>query len=479
MFDSLGEFIDAAAQIGEAQTIDGARLDDDVGCLTELVAERNGPMLVFDKFAGHQPGFRICANALRTPRRLALALGLPLDAHKVEMVRLWKERKKTLSAIPPRVVSDGPVFEFVQRGDDVDLTSFPAPLWHSRDGGRYIGTGDMVAVRDPDEGWINVGVYRGMVQDKRRLSLWINSMHHGRIIIERYWARGQAAPVAVVLGCDPLTWMQASMSPPFGVSEYSMAGAYRGAPVDVVNLPDTGLPVPANAEIVLEGEIPPLSEENAYEGPFGEWPGYYAHQGYGPVVRIKNIYHRKNPILLGQPPLRPIGGKNSLGVPTIAVQGWEHLERSGVTDVVGVWAFSSQLLFVTALKQRYAGHAQQALITMAGFRHGDMKTYFVTVDDDIDPSNLEEVVWAMSTRVDPATAVNIVRGGWASGLDPRLSPEQRERGDLTVGRMLINACKPFHWRDQFPVSNVFTPEERRAVEHRWADLLNKIGSANA
>jgi UbiD family decarboxylase len=473
---SLGDFIDVAAAAGEVQRIDGADLECDVGGLTELFAERKGPLLLFDRFAGYPDGFRICANALRTPRRMALALGFPPDAHPIELVRLWKERKKSLGAIPPALVADGPVLSCVQRGADVDLGAFPAPLWHSGDGGRYIGTGDMVVTRDPDGGWVNIGVYRGMIQGPDRLSLWINPQKHGRIIVEKYWQRGQAAPVAVVLGCDPLTWMTASMSPPFGSSEYELAGAYRSAPVEVVELPHTRLPVPAHAEIVIEGEIPPLSEESAYEGPFGEWPGYYSHQGDEPVVRIANIYHRPNPILLGMAPLRPLGDGSPVGIPTITVQLWEHLERSGVTDVAGVWAFGNQLLIVCALRQRYAGHAKQALMAMSGFRHGDMKRYFVTVDDDIDPANLEEVIWAISTRADPATSIDIVRGGWAGGVDPLLSPEQRRTGDMTIGRMLIDACKPWTWRDAFPRSNVFSPAERRAIEERWHDLLASAGT---
>ena len=397
------------------------------------------------------------------------------NSHPVELVKLWKERRKKLDIVAPRVVSDGPIFECVQRGDNVDLNSFPAPLWHSSDGGRYIGTGDMVVLRHPDQDWINVGVYRGMVQSRDRLSLWITgAMKHGRIIVERYWERGQAAPVAIVLGCDPLTWMTASMSPPFGTSEYGIAGAYREQPLAVVNLANSGLPVPANAEIVIEGEIPPYSEENAHEGPFGEWPGYYTHHGREPVVRIKSIYHRANPIVFGMPPLRPLKNCNHIGVPTITPQIWEHLERGGVTDVVGVWAFSTQLLLVVSLRQRYAGHAQQALLTMAGFRQGDMKAFYVAVDDDIDPSNLEEVIWAMSTRTDPATSIEIIRGGFTGGTDPRLSPEQRSCGNLTMGRVLIDACKPFNWRDQFPRSNVFSAEERRAVEERWRNLLDRL-----
>jgi UbiD family decarboxylase len=149
------------------------------------------------------------------------------------------------------------------------------------------------------------------------------------------------------------------------------------------------------------------------------------------------------------------------------------LERSGISDVTGVWGFFNGLITVIALRQRYAGHAKQALITAAGFRQGDMKTYYVTVDEDIDPTNLNEVLWAMCTRVDPATSIDILHDAWTADLDPRVSPARREAGDLTVGRMLINACRPSTWRDQFPKSNVFSFEERKLVETKWRDLLEK------
>src|SRR5204862_1027194 len=122
---------------------------------------------------------------------------------------------------------------------------------------------------------------------------------------------------------------------------------------------------------------------------------------------------------------------------TISVHCGEHLERYVDTDVEGVLGFYNGLLTVVPLRQRYAGHAKQALITAAGFRHGDMKTYYVTVDEDIDPTNQEEVLWAMCTRVDPARTVDIIHDAWTADLDPRLSPERRAAGDLTVGRMLI------------------------------------------
>ena len=470
-FESMDDFIKAADQVGEVLHVEGADLELDVGGLTELTAEKNGPMVVFDKFAGYPAGFRVAANANRTLRRFALAMGLPLDIHPLDLLRRWRDKRADSKPIPARVVKDGPVLANVQQGDAVDIENFPAPRWHPGDGGRYIGTQDMVIVRDPELGWVNMGCYRAMVQRRDRVSLWINPQKHGRILAQKYWRDGKAAPVAVVFGCEPVTWMTASMSPPFGTSEYELAGAYRGSPVDVIELPLTKLPVPAHAEIVIEGEIPPESEETAIEGPFGEWPGYYTHQGPEAVVRIKSIYYRDNPIIAGAPPLRPINWSNF----TNYVHLWEHLERSGITDINGVWGFYNGLLTVVSLKQRYAGHAKQALITATGFRHGDMKTYYVTVDDDIDPTNQEEVLWAMCTRVDPTTAVDVVRDAWTADLDPRVSPTRRAQGDLTVGRMLINACKPFAWREQFAKTNVFGAEDRQKLQAKWGDLLATIG----
>ncbi len=359
-FESLGDFIKAAEAVGEVQYVEGADLELDVGGLTELTAERGGPMLVFDKFAGYPAGYRVCANANRTLRRFALAMDLPIDIHPLELLRRWRDKRAGSVPISAKVVKDGPVLANMQQGDDVNIESFPAPRWHPGDGGRYIGTQDMVIVRDPEQGWVNMGCYRAMIQRRDRISLWINPQKHGRILAQKYWQQGKAAPVAVVFGCEPVTWMTASMSPPFGTSEYELAGAYRGSPVDVVELPLTKLPVPAQAEIVVEGVIPPESEETAIEGPFGEWPGYYTHQGPEAVVRIQRIYYRDNPIIAGAPPLRPINWSNF----TNYVHLWEHLERSGITDVAGVWGFYNGLLTVVSLKPALCRPRQ------AGVDHG-------------------------------------------------------------------------------------------------------------
>src|SRR5688572_1709313 len=152
-FESLGDFIKAADAVGEVQFVEGADLEIDVGGLTELTAEKSGPMLVFDKFAGYPAGHRVCANANRTIRRFALAMDLPLDIHPLELLRRWRDKRAGSVPLSAKVVQDGPVLANVQQGDGVNIESFPAPRWHPGDGGRYIGTQDMVIVRDPEQGW--------------------------------------------------------------------------------------------------------------------------------------------------------------------------------------------------------------------------------------------------------------------------------------------------------------------------------------
>ncbi len=464
-FRDLREFIAAAEAVGDLQLIKGAHWDLEIGCITEIMAEQEGPFPLFDAVPGYPEGFRIVTNFLGTPGRFARALGLPSDLPKLEILKAWREKSRRLEYLAPVEVESGPVLENIRDGDEVDLESFPAPKWHESDGGRYIGTADMVIVRDPQSGWVNAGAYRACIQGKKRLSLWVLEHHHGRQIMRRYWEQGRSCPVAIVLGCEPAIWMAATIAVKAGISEYDYAGGLRGAPVEVIRARQSGLPVPAFAEIVLEGEIPPLEEESVLEGPFGEWPGYYTHTGQECVVRVKRIMHRNEPILLGNPPLLPITER--YGIPLFAGRVWEHLENSGVSDIRGVWGHCHTLMIVISLKQKYTGHAMHALTATAGLQAGSsMYRYVVAVDDDIDPSDLKQVLWAMTTRVDPCESVQILRS-WTSDLDPRVPPEKRAKGDYTAGRMLIDACRPFTWKDQFPVSNRFGPAMRKKVWDKW------------
>jgi UbiD family decarboxylase len=470
-FSDLRAFIAAANALGEVKAIDGAHWNLEIGCLTELMAERDGPLLLFDAIAGYPKGFRIATNVIATARRLALALGLPTDSPKLETLRLWREKTRALKPFPPAEVSSGPLTENILEGSRIDVAIFPAPKWHEHDGGRYIGTGDMVITRDPDSGWINVGTYRACVVGKDRVTLWIIDHKHGKQIARKYWQGKRPCPVAIVLGCEPATWMAAPSAAKAGISEYDYAGALRGEPLAVIRTPVHGLPVPATSEIVLEGEIPPPEEESEMEGPFGEWPGYYTHSGKECVVRIKRILHRNDPILLGNPPLLPITER--YGIPLFAARIWDHLEQSGVTGIQGIWCHCHTLMVVVSLKQSYSGHALHALTAIAGMQTGaSMYRYYVAVDDDIDPVDLKQVIWAMCTRVDPGESIQVLKS-WTSDLDPRLSPEKRDKGDFTMSRMLIDACKPFFWRDRFPPANKFSPETRKEIWEKWMAQLQR------
>ena len=148
--------------------------------------------------------------------------------------------------------------ENVIEGDAVDVTRFPTPVWHDRDEGRrYIGTGSFNVTRDPDEDWVNAGTYRVMIHDAKRLGFYISPGKHGRIHRDKYQALNKPMPVCIVIGGDPLTFLMACTEVPYGICEYEIAGAYRGRPQKVVLGKHTGLPYPANAEIVIEGFVQP------------------------------------------------------------------------------------------------------------------------------------------------------------------------------------------------------------------------------
>ena len=217
------------------------------------------------------------------------------------------------------------------------MTIFPTPHWHELDGGRYIGTADCVITGEPEEGgWVNVGIYRVQVHDKNTLGLYVSPGHHARIMREKYWEKGKSCPVVVTFGQDPLLFLVAGQSMPYGMSEFDYCGGLRGAPIDVIRGEVTGLPIPATAEIAIEGEVPPPQEQMQMEGPFGEWPGYYAHgAAKEPVIRVKRVYYRNDPILCGAPPLKP--PYVTFGVPIGAAAIWNYLEKADVPDIKGVW----------------------------------------------------------------------------------------------------------------------------------------------
>jgi UbiD family decarboxylase len=365
--------------------------------------------------------------------------------------------------------TDVPALENSRRGGDVDLTRLPAPLWHSKDGGPYIGTGSIVIMRDPDGGWINASIYRIQVHDRNRVTVQFDhGGRHGAIIAKKYWDQGKNCPVAVVNGQDPALFIAGFEYLPAGQSEYAFAGAIKGAPIEIIAGPQSGLPLPAHAEIIFEGHLLPTSQTTLPEGPFGEFTGYYAADARpGPVMEVTATYHRDDPILLGSPPMKP--PRFHFGVPFRAATIWQNLEAGGVTDVVGAWQHVSQLMTVVAIRQRYDGHAKRAGLIAAA--HSYMARVIVVVDDDIDPSNLADVMWAVTTRCEPSEQVDIVRNAWSSALDPRISPDDKARGITAHSKLILEACRPFAWIDKFPPASALALDEAREIETKWSGVL--------
>ncbi|MBV8490139.1 MAG: UbiD family decarboxylase, partial [Candidatus Eremiobacteraeota bacterium] len=363
----LREFLRAAEAAGEVQRVDGASADDEIGVLFDLSnMHRYPPVLLFENIPGYDPRFRILSN-VRTSKLLVGDLTL-------EAVKAYRKRPKEKSTpIPPQVVENGPVLENVVEGAAIDLRRYPAPKWHPNDGGRYIGTECLVIMRDPETGWVNAGTYRVMVHDERTLGIFIDTGKHGDFIRRKYWAKGEPCPVVVTVGQAPILGIAGATATSMGESELALAGGRIGAPIRVVHGRATGLPIPADAELAFEGFMPPLDREARAEGPFGEWPGYYASESRPePVVHVQTVYHRDDPLIIGQPPLTPVHPGQQIKVSRMAAL-WDALEATGVPGITGVWKLpggGSRFIDVISLKQQYAGHAKMAGLVAAGCRAG-------------------------------------------------------------------------------------------------------------
>ena len=478
-YPDLRSFIELVKEAGEYVEIEDADWDLEIGALTEASSEflADPPMLMFDKVKGHAPGYRVASLTVGSRKRAAISMGFPLDKSKLELVRLHSRKIKGVEPMAPKVVADGPVMENIMGEggrNTLDILQFPSLRSHTHDGGRYIGTGDSLINRDPESGYVNLGTYRMQVHGPDLLGLWMSPGQQGRQICQRYWDQGKACPVVAVFGGDPLVFQASHIKFPWGHSELDYVGGLRGTPLEVVEGPITGLPIPAYSEVAMEGEVPPPEEQAHEEGPFGEWPGYYTGgtRGTGelqPVIRIKAIYHRNDPILMNQAPQWP--GAPTHGVAQRAGLLWDQMEAAGIPGVEGVY-FHSGYLIVVAIKQQYAGHANQAghgaMTCAAGARNG---RYVVVVDEDIDPTNLKEVVWAMQTRVDPATDIEVVKNCWSTPLDPRMPPENRAIKDHTNNRAIFYAVRPWTWREDFPLVNRVERPRLRAVMDKYRDIL--------
>ncbi len=480
-FDDLREFVKKVDEIGELKKVLGADAETEIGSITEIVAwSPEHPMILFDEITGFPKGYRIVVHTYNSYKRAQLLYGFPDGMQGKELITWWKEALNSYEPVPPTEVKTGPVMENVQEGDEVNLLQFPAPMWHQEDAGPYLATGSASVLRDPDTAELNIGCYRGMLYDRNTLGHHLAGGHDGQVIRDKYFERGESCPIVVSLGNDPSFLLVAAENLRYKQSELEYGGFLRGAPYEVMRGPITGLPFPATAEVVLEGEIVhPDVEPKRIEGPWGEGLGYYAAGFPQPPIRVKATYHRNNPMLIGEPTLR-FKERGLAGGFARAARRWHMLEHSGLQGIQGVSQIGPVL--VISIKQQYSGHAMRvADYAMTGLADRPPR-YLVLVDEDIDPTNRSLVMWAINTRVDPATQVHIQRDRWCNAVNPAgLTPEKRTIEDYTLGTMIIDACKPYrlraHWDKMFKLSDI-NEELRQKTAEKWKDVLGPFITAS-
>ncbi len=471
----LRAWLERTEASGDLLRLKGVDASLEIGAASQVNYRRNRPRaLLFDDIPGHPKGMRVLTSSLSSSYLMGAGLGLGeglSDRDLVEALRgkpaQWTAQAKDFAAV---FVEDGPIFEHRLTGDDINFTNFPCPVWHEADGGAYIGTGCAVVTVDPDNGVPNLGAYRIQVQDAgRSVTVNIEAGKHGFQHLKRWFAKEGRAPIAASLGHHPVLLVVAGTEVPTGISEYDYAGAILAAPVPVVAAPVTGLPLPAESELAFEGWVYP--ERTRPEGPFGEWTGYYSG-GTAEVlcVDVAAIYHRSDPINLGAPPGKPPHDYSYMRSVMKSAMATDALIATGLAGVSGVWcheAGGGRSIIAVALEQRYAGHSRQAGYLAA--QHpatAYMNRLVITVDSDVDPRDLHEVMWAVSTRCDPAIDVDIMRRSWGSRVDPLGRP-----GEVSYNsRLLIDACRPFERLGDFPAVAEANTESLDLVRRRWPEL---------
>ncbi len=425
-YRDLREFIQQLEAQGELKRITTA-VDPKLE-MTEIadrVLRAEGPALLFENPKGSSTP--VLANLFGTPRRVALGMGQESVEALREVGRLlaylkepeppkgfrdafekWPVLKNVLN-MSPKVRRNAPCQEVVLEGDQVDLSQWPIQTCWPGDAGPLITWG-LTVTRGPDKERQNLGIYRQQVIGRNRVIMrWL--AHRGGALDFRDWQKkhpGQPFPIAVVLGADPATILGAVTPVPDTLSEYAFAGLLRGGKTEVTKCVGSDLQVPAYAEIVLEGHLHP--DDMAEEGPFGDHTGYYNEVDRFPVFTIDRITHRTNPIYhstyTGKPPDEPavLGvALNEVFVPILQKQFPE------IVDFYLPPEGCSYRMAIISIRKQYPGHAKRVMLGIWSFLRQFMYTKFVVVtDEDVNIRDCKEVIWAITTRMDPSRDTTLI-----------------------------------------------------------------------
>ena len=466
----LRDFINLCEKEGELKRIKTeVDWNLELSHVAKINEERKGPALLFENVKDYS--IPVLTSAFTTPKRLAICLGMPRDYSMCDMAREWM-KLTTKKLIPPNEVKDGPVLEVVKEGDDVNLYDFPAPKFYPLDGGRFIGTAVFLITKDPDTGWVNLGTYRMQILDEKSCGVQIIKGKHADFHMKKYQKLGKPMPACAVIGCDPILFLVGSTLVPAEVCEYDIAGALRGEPIDVVISDLTGLPIPATAEIVLEGEIDPNPESWRPEGPFGEYTGYYSGKKQEefpkPWLNVKRILMRKDPIFWATTVGKPVTDTHMIQSLNRTATLWMELENMKVPGIKSVYIppeSTGRFWAIVSVEQKYPGHSMHvgtAVISTTTGHYG-MKGVIV-VDHDIPADDWDRVMWAMSVRYDPKRSTQIINRGRSTPLDPALPIDARE----ICSRIIMDCTLPYEWEKK-PIEIFLDEDMKKKVLERWKE----------
>ena len=462
------QFIEALGRSGDLTLVEEeVDWDLELGAVGRLACEKGAPALWFKRITDY-PDWTAFVNPLATWRRVAIALGLSAESSTREIYSEYEKRESQL--IPPVTVRDGACHEIVMRGDEVDLFSLPAPMLHEGDGGRYLGTWDLVVSRDPSTMWVNWGIYRFMVYGSRYLTGFPRPTSHlGKVFLDHYVPFGRPMPIAIVIGADPLCHVAASATYQLGGDEASLAGGLRGAPVKVVRCETSDLLVPAGAEVVIEAQV--LPDRVALEGPYGEYPGYRTGEmGNGILCRVDAVTHRRHPILT----VDATGYMDDSATITsmsgaLAIK--RRLERHGI-PVIDVYMPPEGAVHTAVVAVRQGGtEVTRKIVEILTSRRALLSKIFV-VDSDVDPFDMGMVLHAFATKCHPAKGIHVVHyEGRANTLTPCYSQEERmKQKGATVA---FDCTWPPEWSREWEApmkaafDTIFPATIRQKVSDRW------------
>jgi 4-hydroxy-3-polyprenylbenzoate decarboxylase/2,5-furandicarboxylate decarboxylase 1 len=424
-FNDLREFVAFLESKGELiRTQKPVDAKFEISAYIRKTSDVQGPALLFDNVKGHT--MPVLGGVFATRKRAFLALETSNEEY------VYKFQKALDHLVAPKRVADAPCKEVVIRGKDVDLSQLPVPIFSEKDPAPFITLGLCIS-RDP-MGGKNTSIYR--LQLKGRNHLGIMAQHLVRQLMEAE-SIGQGLPIAIAIGTDPVLPLATQWMAPYGTDELSLAGALRGAPVEVVKAETVDLEVPATAEIIIEGMVLPNVREE--EGPFGEVSGYYTPSNPKPLIEVTAITHRKNPIYQAALTGMPTTENHILKqLPLEATYYWQlKKEFPGVTAVHFPAAGTVGMTCVIAMKQAYECEARNLIAAMIGTRRNKIT---VVVDDDVDITDMEKVWWAITTRTQADEDVIVFPRVVATAMDPSVRK-------LRVGSSLgIDATVPFGQR---------------------------------